>query len=174
MTVWRLIVVPFRERDLAAALGARRLRCADGSWETFCTSTQFKSKAFARWRDAARQRRVAVYPDASEAQAARDRGLRCDTAAFAWYAVSTAEDPATEMDPWMVARLQPAVLVRFSIPFELKEVAKRHRLQWCPADRRWTGRFHCGVPDELRRFAQDASRSGGRIGAKKTEEEPKP
>ena len=92
MTVWRLIVVPFRERDLAAALGARRLRCADGSWETFCTSTQFKSKAFARWRDAARQRRVAVYPDASEAQAARDRGLRYDTAAAsyaAWYADCT-------------------------------------------------------------------------------------
>ena len=151
MTVWHNITVPYSERDTAAALGAKRSK-SGRVWSTICTATQYKSKDFARWRDTTRQRRIAVFPDASEASRAKARSALWDPATFCWYITSTAADPTAEMDTWMRARLQPAPLVSFVVPIELKAVAKKHRLQWSPKDQRWTGRFHCGVPIELKRF----------------------
>ena len=153
MTVWHNIAVPYSERHVAAALGAKRFTCKNGTWGSFCTATQYKSKAFARWRDPTRQRRIAVFPDAFETEAAKARSVLWDPATFSWYIISTAEDPTSGMDAWLRARLEPAPLVSFVVPFELKAVAKKHRLQWCAKDKRWTGRFHLGVPEELRSFA---------------------
>ena len=152
MTEWNNIAVPFSEQAVAAALGAKRFKCENGAWGTFCTAAKYKSKAFVRWRDPALQRRVPVFPDASEAEAARARFVRWDPATFSWYVISTAEDPASEMDSWLRARLEPAPLASFVVPFKLKAVAKQHRLQWCAKDKRWTGRFHLGVPEDLKRF----------------------
>ena len=66
--------------------------------------------------------------------------------------MSSAEAPLLEMDEWLRSRLAPAPLTTFAIPFELKNLATRHKLQWLPQDKLWAGRFHCGVPDKLKRY----------------------
>ena len=85
----------------------------------------------------------------------QSRSVRTTSAVnFQWYLLSTAEEPRAEMSAWVRARLKQAPLVEFCIPFEMKEVAKRNKLQWRASDKRWVGRFHCGTPQELLRFVK--------------------
>lgn len=155
MTRFICIHVPYSEQNIAADLGARRDFCSDGKWRTFCTATQFRSKLFKRWRTEEGQKRIVVYPDVAEAGSAKANHLSWDPNRFHWYLLSTADDPRTEMNAWVLARLKQAPAMAFQIPFELKELAKRHKLQWRASDKLWIGRFHRGAPQELLRFVKD-------------------
>lgn len=152
MTVWQYIHVRYSERKIAAQLGAVNFKCEGGRWGTFCTTTQFKSKAFKRWHDPASLRRIDVFPDRSEVEVAKAHGLIWDRKNFKWVLETTADNPAAEMDDWIRARLEPARSTVFNIPYSLKLLANRHKLKWNSANKKWSGTFRAGIPKELQNF----------------------
>lgn len=151
MTVWQYIHVPYSERNIAAQLGAVKSK-SEGRWGTFCTTTQFKSKAFKRWHNPASLRRVDVFPDVSEVAAAKAHSLIWDPKNFKWVLETTADNPAAEMDDWLRARLSPAPSTIFNIPYSFKPLANQHKLRWNAANKKWSGKFCAGVPKELQKF----------------------
>jgi Domain of unknown function (DUF5710) len=136
MTKHLYLSVPYTERTLARALGARW--CPQARlW--YCTTTQYRSRGFRRWRDKSRWRRIIIYPDGAELREAKMRGCLWDGVQRSWYLEVTGEDA---LQAWHRARLMPPPTQVLRVTYEEREVAKKHGARWDATLRRWVVRSH--------------------------------
>jgi Domain of unknown function (DUF5710) len=136
MTQHLYLDVPYAERTIARRLGAAWCPRAR-RW--YCTTTQFRSAVFKRWRNKSLWRRITVYPDSSamDIREAKLRGCRWDTAARAWYLEVTSQDA---LQDWHKERLTPPPTQELHVTYEEREVAKKHGARWDATRRRWVVR----------------------------------
>ena len=140
MVNWHRIEVPRLEWPLADALGAQRSNGA-----RWCTATQFRSKAFKRWRSTATHRVVVIYP--GDGRRARDEAKQnscrwCPTARQ-WYVVVT-ED--SSLRAWHRARLKPPTQYTIRVAYEEREAAKTAGCRWRPELKQWVFACHGQPP----------------------------
>jgi hypothetical protein len=133
MTTFMPLCVPYSERHLACALGAKW--CARARrW--VCTATRFRSSKFKRWRDKSRWQRVRIYPDSTPQgiAAAKEHNCSWDAANKQWFVEYTATDTLT---PWHLDRLVPPPEHVLRVSFDEREHAKRRGARWNAALKAW-------------------------------------
>ena len=136
MTKHLYLSVPYAERGLARALGA--VWCPRARrW--YCTTTQYRSRGFRRWRDKKLWRRIVIYPDCSKTDLheAKLRGCLWDRATHAWYMEVTDDET---LKAWHKDRLTPPPSTVLRVAYEEREVAKRHGARWDAELRSWVVR----------------------------------
>jgi len=126
MTQHLYLRVPYDERGLARDLGA--IWCPlERLW--YCNTTQFRSRAFKRWRDKRSWRRITIHPDDTKQglQEAKRRGCLWDKASRTWFVDITDE---STLKPWHRARLTPPTTHELRVAYAEKETAKEHGARW--------------------------------------------
>jgi Domain of unknown function (DUF5710) len=126
MTKHLYLDVPYAERALARAFGA--MWCPRARrW--YCTTSQYRSRGFRRWRDKNRWKRITVYPDSSakDIREAKMHGCLWDPATRSWYLEFTGEDA---LQAWHKARLTPPPIHELRVSFAEREAAKKHGAKW--------------------------------------------
>ena len=133
MTTFLPLHVPFSERRLARALGARWCPRAR-RW--VCTATRHRSAKFKRWRDASRVQRVRIYPDLTPQgiAAAKEHSCAWDPAKKEWFLEHTATDTLTA---WHLDRLVPPPDHVLRVSFDERESAKRRGARWNATLKAW-------------------------------------
>lgn len=146
MTNHLYLRVPYAERGLVRDLGA--IWCPlERRW--YCNTTQFRSRAFKRWRDKRSWRRITIHPDSTKAgiREAKARGCLWDPSARVWYVDVTGEDT---LKSWHRARLTPAPAHELQVKFEEKEAAKEHGALWDPQIKSWVVRSRAPLDEWAR------------------------
>ena len=157
MTQHLYLEVPYAERALARRMGA--------SWcprarRWYCTTTQYRSRGFRRWRDKSRWRRITIHPDSSktDVREAKLHGCLWDAVTRTWYLEVTGDD---SLQAWHKARLTQPPTHELRVTYEERETAKRRGAQWDGGRRTWVVRTRAPLDEWLQKRVSQAG--GGEL-----------
>jgi hypothetical protein len=141
MVVWHALAVPYAEQDIARSAGA--------DWDRhqrlfYCNATQYRSRAFKRWHDRSRWRRITLHIGSGPAELSAAKLRRClwDAESKTWF-ITVTDD--CSMSSWHRVRMQPPTEHVLRVNFAEREQAKAAGCRWNPDIKKWVFASHDGT-----------------------------
>ena len=111
-----------------------------------CNKSQWRSHAFKRWHSRAMWRRITIHvaDGPRERSAAKEHRCMFCPQTKTWF-VEVTDDATISSNAWLRRRTHPPEVIKLSVPYEDRELAKACGARWLPAEKCWAYSAHQGA-----------------------------